>query len=95
MKPITEDQVVCLMKGIEAREKNAPKRIGDIVRRQDNSGQMTARVLRYTPSETEYRARCEAVAQPVKLDEARDARKARRAVQGFFFYSLNAGQNLA
>ena len=95
MTPITEDQVVCLMKGIKAREKKARKRIKRTVKHQDSGGRMTARVINYPPSETRDRTSRESEAHPINLDEARAARKARRAVQGFFFYSLYAGQNSA
>lgn len=95
MTPITEDQVVCLMKGIKAREKKAPKRITRTVHHQDSGGRMTARVLDYTASEASNGTSRGSEAPPIILDEARAARKARCAVQGFFFYSLYAGQNSA
>ncbi len=91
MTPITEDQVVCLMKGLEAREKKALKRITRTFNHKVSSGQMTARVLKYVPSEASNRTPRGSEAHPIRLDEARAARKARRAVQGFFFYSLYAG----
>ena len=95
MTPITEDQVLSLIKGVEVREKDALKRLARSVQRQDGDGQMTARVLEYTPIETDNRDLPNSSAHPVALDTVRAARKARRAVQGYFFYTLDAGPTSA
>ncbi|MGI9390195.1 MAG: hypothetical protein ACR2O1_09085 [Boseongicola sp.] len=87
MTPITEDQVICLMKGLEEREKKTLKRLEKAARNQNGGGQMTARILNYTSAETEDRNPRKNKCVPVALDEARAARKERRAVQGYFFYS--------
>jgi hypothetical protein len=95
MKPITEDQVLSLMKGVEAREKSARRRLSNSVQHLESGGQMTARVLKYTPIETDDRELPSSCAHPVALDKVRAARKARRAVQGYFFYTLGAGPTSA
>jgi len=95
MKPITEDQVLSLMKGLESREKNALKCLKHPVERQDTGGRMTARILSYTRAETENRAAHDDDAKPVALDDVRAAQKARRTTQGQFFYSDGAGQSPA
>ena len=40
MKPITEDQVLSLIKGVEVREKNALKCLARSVQHQDGGGQL-------------------------------------------------------
>jgi hypothetical protein len=56
---------------------------------------MTARILEYTPTETDNLDLSNSPAHPVALDKVRAARKARRSVQGYFFYTLGAGPNSA
>lgn len=88
MTPITEDQVICLMKGLEEREQKTLKRLENTAKRQDRGGQMTARILNYTNADTENQNPRTNESAPVALNEARNARKARRAEHGYFFYSL-------
>ncbi len=91
MTPITEDQVLSLMKGLETREKNALKRLARSVDHPDTGGRMTARVLKYTSAEAGEPKVHENNAKPVALDQVRTARKVGRTLQGQFFYSLGAG----
>ena len=91
MTPITEDHVVKIMKGLQAREKDALKRLAHKAEKLDVGGRMTACVLDYKRAESEDRPLDQYKGGPISLDEARAARKARRAVRGYFFYIQNAG----
>ncbi len=75
MKPITEDQVVALMDGFAAREKEVIKARTTEVNEKTAESSATASILRFARK-----------ADVVALDAHRKAPAPRRTVSGMFFY---------
>ncbi len=82
MTPITEDQVVSLMKGLEAREKRAMKRLSDAISdRAAQSGQATARVLLFKGCSAVRAIRPRTAAEILPIAKERAEKAARKTVQ--------------
>ncbi len=91
MKPITEDQVVSLMKGFEKREKDALRRLAaDVASGRFQAGRLTARVLHFTPNGQDCETCAESAGEVVSLAQARETSRARRTLRGIFVYSTDA-----
>lgn len=88
MTPITEDQVLTLMKGLETREKRAMKRLSDAVSGQKRfSGQATARILSFgQPASPALKKLVSA--DVIALDKERSAQAARRTQDGRLLFAV-------
>ncbi|MDD9921869.1 MAG: hypothetical protein OXQ92_06265 [Boseongicola sp.] len=91
MTPITEDQVLSLMKGLEARERAAMKNLKGKVPASAAGGSSTARIL---PIEAKPVRRLVSEEQTrgdvVALENARQKRRERRTIHGQFIFRADA-----
>ena len=85
MTPITEDHVLSLMKGLEAREKRAMKRLSKAVAEPvSHSGQATARILSFDAVDVARSVRRLVPADVVPLARSRAQRASHKAMPGRF-----------
>lgn len=86
MSPITEDQVLSLMKGLEDRERAAMKKLGGKVPSSSEGGRTTARVLEFSIPDSQGNESDEQCADVVELNAVREARRETRTLHGHFVF---------
>lgn len=89
MTPITEDQVLSLMKGLEVREKRAVERLSHAVSeaksaRESDSGQTTARILSFKAASEVRSVQPRLAAEIIPMAKKRPVSAERASVRGRF-----------
>ncbi len=88
MKPITDDVVQGLLKGLEMRERSALNRLNaQAAAMLADAGAMTSRVLRFPEVANSEPSRAAEPAELHDLSETRRTDRRRRTVSGLFLYS--------
>jgi hypothetical protein len=89
MRPITDDVVFSLMKGLEQREKRALAKVAaELAERRADNGGMTVRVLSFARDNVQRRvSQLHGGSEVIALAEARRSARVRRSVSGIFSYT--------